>query len=222
MGPHFDFDFDELVNFDTVVDVDESDLRTFLNMIARSNDQSDDNKKENEPMEDLPFCELMGFDNEPYVFSVPVIRSVIFNGPATTIIWADDEKTTVKLADGQEYDRYAGFCACVCKRLFGSSTNSKKMMDDHDVDVIRNRLAEKKQREKEQNKARDAAARAAKEKSEMPSYDDFRRMVTDRIIRLAADSAAMDILGQIRGNKSNDDTDALLNYLHNKEQNEDV
>lgn len=53
--------------------------------------------------------------------NLPEIRKVIFNDPATIIIWADGTKTVVKCAEGDTYTKWAGFAFCVCKKIMGDS-----------------------------------------------------------------------------------------------------
>lgn len=47
------------------------------------------------------------------------VKKVIFNGPATIVIWGDGTKTIVKCADGDSYSKWAGFAMCIAKRLYG-------------------------------------------------------------------------------------------------------
>lgn len=58
-------------------------------------------------------------------------RKVIFSGPKTIVIWEDGTKTIVGCADGQEYDEYAGFCAALAKKIFGSTSAAKRAMGTH-------------------------------------------------------------------------------------------
>jgi hypothetical protein len=57
-------------------------------------------------------------------------RKVIFSGPKTIVIWEDGTKTIVGCAEGQEYDEYAGFCAALAKKIFGSTAKAKRMMNN--------------------------------------------------------------------------------------------
>lgn len=57
------------------------------------------------------------------------IKQVIFNGPKTIILWKDGTKTIATCGDGDCYDKYAGFCAAVTKKMFGSTTKVKKILD---------------------------------------------------------------------------------------------
>ncbi|MBR6641155.1 MAG: hypothetical protein IKL08_03060 [Clostridia bacterium] len=47
------------------------------------------------------------------------ISKVIFNRPATIILWTDGSKTIVKCAEDEIYDAEKGFAMAVCKKLFG-------------------------------------------------------------------------------------------------------
>lgn len=54
------------------------------------------------------------------------VKKVIYNPPATIVMWDDGTKTVVKCMDDEWYSPYSGFCACVCKKLFGSSSAARK------------------------------------------------------------------------------------------------
>ena len=60
-------------------------------------------------------------------------RKVIFSGPKTIVIWEDGTKTIVGCAEGQEYDEYAGFCAALAKKIFGTTSAAKRVMDANKV-----------------------------------------------------------------------------------------
>lgn len=51
------------------------------------------------------------------------IEKVIFNDPATIVYWKDGTKTVVKCQPDCEYSKYAGFMACVTKKVFGNKGN---------------------------------------------------------------------------------------------------
>lgn len=59
---------------------------------------------------------------------VPPLKKVIFSGPKTIVLWADGTKTIVSCGADDTYDYYAGFCAAVVKKLFGSTTHAKKVL----------------------------------------------------------------------------------------------
>lgn len=48
------------------------------------------------------------------------IKKVIFNGPATIILWDDGTKTVVKCKEGDPYSKEAGFALCLLKKLAGN------------------------------------------------------------------------------------------------------
>lgn len=51
------------------------------------------------------------------------IKKVIFNNPATIIIWSDGSKTVVKVQNGEEYDPEKGMSLCCAKKLLGNKSN---------------------------------------------------------------------------------------------------
>ena len=57
------------------------------------------------------------------------IRQIIFSGPKTIVIWSDGSKTIVSCSKDDTYDGYIGFCAAVAKKMFGSTSQVKKVID---------------------------------------------------------------------------------------------
>lgn len=49
-----------------------------------------------------------------------LFNKVIYNGPATIILWNDGTKTVVKCKEGDSYSPEAGFALAVLKRLTGN------------------------------------------------------------------------------------------------------
>ena len=47
-------------------------------------------------------------------------KKIIYNGPATIILWTDGTKTVVKCKEGDPYSPEAGFALAVLKRLTGN------------------------------------------------------------------------------------------------------
>lgn len=66
-------------------------------------------------------------------WEIPDIERVYISGHYTTIEWADGKKTTVGCSPDDNYSEYAGFAACVLKRLFGSSSNASNVLKAHRV-----------------------------------------------------------------------------------------
>lgn len=57
----------------------------------------------------------------------PKVKRVIYNDPATIVLWEDGTKSVVMCMDGQPFDEYAGFCSAVVKKVFGSTSKAKKI-----------------------------------------------------------------------------------------------
>lgn len=53
--------------------------------------------------------------------SLPKIKKVIFNAPATIVIWRDGTKTVVKCQEGETYDKEKGLALCVAKKALGNN-----------------------------------------------------------------------------------------------------
>ena len=65
------------------------------------------------------------------------IKKVIFNDPATIIIWFDDSKTVVKCGEGDVYDPEKGMAMAIAKRFLGDKGNyyevfKKWLPEDHE------------------------------------------------------------------------------------------
>lgn len=53
--------------------------------------------------------------------TVPGVDKVVYNDPATVVIWSDGTKTVVKCHEGDVYDEREGFLLCCAKKLFGNA-----------------------------------------------------------------------------------------------------
>ena len=62
---------------------------------------------------------------------LPEIEKVHFSGPATTVIWADGTKTTVKCQDGDIYSEETGMALCISKKAFGNMPNFNNIFKKH-------------------------------------------------------------------------------------------
>lgn len=58
-----------------------------------------------------------------------MIDRVIFNDPATIIIWKDGSKTVVKRSEDDIWDPEKGFCMAIIKKLYGHTSFIKKFME---------------------------------------------------------------------------------------------
>ena len=97
-------------------------------------------------------------------YSIPGVKRVHFNGRACVILWEDDDKTVALCGEGETFDRYTGFMAAVCKKLFGGTTPAKKLMDEKDAAYQAQLKAEKAAKEKAER--REAAEKQAKKAHE--------------------------------------------------------
>lgn len=55
-----------------------------------------------------------------------LIKKVIFNGPATIVIWSDGTKTVVKCMDMDAYDREKGLMMAIMEKLLGGTKGDVK------------------------------------------------------------------------------------------------
>lgn len=51
------------------------------------------------------------------------IKNVIFNYPATIVLWEDGTKTVVKCQEGDEYSKETGLALCIAKKALGNQGN---------------------------------------------------------------------------------------------------
>ena len=60
---------------------------------------------------------------KPNTTKLPEIKDVIFNEPATIIIWKDGTKTVVKCQEGEGYDPEKGMAMAISKKALGNKGN---------------------------------------------------------------------------------------------------
>ena len=53
--------------------------------------------------------------------ALPEIKRVVFNERATIILWADGDKTVVKLGQGEVNDPEKGMAMAICKKVLGNT-----------------------------------------------------------------------------------------------------
>lgn len=55
----------------------------------------------------------------PFAFyNLSFFKKIIFNGPATIILWSDGSKTVVKVSDGDVFDPEMGICLATIKKFY--------------------------------------------------------------------------------------------------------
>ena len=122
-------------------------------------------------------------DHRKYLESI--VKKVIFNPPATIVMWADGyPKTVVKCQPGDTYDREKGLAMCIAKRCSGNSSAY--------CDVFKKWCGD--------NEAIHNARRALRDKLLLLASAEFQLMVDHEEVCVPP------IL-------SNDDSDRLLNYV---------
>lgn len=74
--------------------------------------------------------ELISLDHAPWEKKNPYIKKpgadikkVIFNDPATIVIWSDDSKTVVKCQPNDTYNKETGLAMCIAKKYLGNKGN---------------------------------------------------------------------------------------------------
>lgn len=55
--------------------------------------------------------------------TLPLIKNVYFNPPATVVLWNDGTKTVVKCQDGDTYSKETGLALCIAKKVMGNKGN---------------------------------------------------------------------------------------------------
>lgn len=53
----------------------------------------------------------------------PEIKNVVFNDPATVVMWSDGTKTVVKCQPGDAYSKETGLALCIAKKFLGNKGN---------------------------------------------------------------------------------------------------
>lgn len=56
---------------------------------------------------------------------IPKIKNVLFNDPATIVIFEDGSKTISKVEKGDHYDKETGLAICIAKRVLGNAEYRK-------------------------------------------------------------------------------------------------
>ena len=57
------------------------------------------------------------------IYNPFAIKDVIFNDPATIVLWVDGTKTVVKCQDGDVYSKDVGLALCFAKKALGNKGN---------------------------------------------------------------------------------------------------
>lgn len=92
-------------------------------------------------------CDCCGeCDYEPDFWGIPDIDHIVFSDPATIVFWEDGTKTVVKCMNGEKFERYAGFMAACMKKMFGSTSRAKAIMNEC---IVEQEPSKKKKKKKD-------------------------------------------------------------------------
>ena len=67
-------------------------------------------------------CKIMEDDKETNN-RLPKIKKVIFNKPATIVLWADGTKTVVKAQEKERFNKEKGLAMAIAKKVLGNQGN---------------------------------------------------------------------------------------------------
>lgn len=59
------------------------------------------------------------------------IEKVIYNGPATIVLWKDGTKTVVKCRKGDDFDFEKGLLLCIAKKAYGNTGKFNDVIRKH-------------------------------------------------------------------------------------------
>ena len=88
-----------------------------------------DQVKRNYILEAKDYMKTCLLDSSLYAYfkpnntNLPGIKDVIFNEPATIIMWSDGTKTVVKCQEGEGYDPEKGMAMAISKKALGNKGN---------------------------------------------------------------------------------------------------
>ena len=80
-----------------------------------------ENKNEWARISTIAFTEKVQYNRIPYGFMT--IKNVVFNDPATIVLWEDGTKTVVKCGEDEEFDWEKGLAMAIAKKAFGNQGN---------------------------------------------------------------------------------------------------
>lgn len=116
-------------------------------------------------------------------------------GFSVTVEWEDGTKTTVTNPN-ETVTEFSGFCACVAKKIFGSTTKMMKAMEDAQTESKRNYIL------KEEAKEREKRMRADKQKRRIELH---KKAVQEKLREMRIAKEAADILSKEQSEVSNND-----------------
>lgn len=107
------------------------------------------------------------------------VKSIRFDRKYTTVTWNDNTTTRVGCMLGDEYNKYEAFCAALAKRVYGSTSGVKHIVDTKDEQIE----IDKQRKERE---AQEAAAKIRKARKD-------RIWIKKRAKEIARENAAQEL-----------------------------
>ena len=107
------------------------------------------------------------------------VKSIKFDKKFTTVTWKDGTTTRVGCMLGDEYNKYEAFCAALAKRVYGSTSSVKHIVDTKDEQIE----IDKQRKERE---AQEAAAKIRKARKD-------RIWIKKRAKEIARENAAQEL-----------------------------
>lgn len=121
---------------------------------------------------DLDICPLKCITNLQ-------VKSIKFDKKFTTVTWNDGTTTRVGYMLEDEYNKYEAFCAALAKRIYGSTSSIKHIVDTKDEQIE----IDKQRKERE---AQEAAAKIRKARKD-------RIWIKKRAKEIARENAAQEL-----------------------------
>lgn len=107
------------------------------------------------------------------------VKSIKFDKKFTTVTWKDGTTTRVGCMLEDEYNKYEAFCAALAKRIYGSTSSVKHIVDTKDEQIE----IDKQRKERE---AQEAAAKIRKARKD-------RIWIKKRAKEIARENAAQEL-----------------------------
>lgn len=97
------------------------------------------------------------YDNIVTTKHIPEVKSIHFDKKFTTVTWMDNTTTRVGCMLGDEFNKYEAFCAALAKKIFGSTSKVKHIVDTKDEQIEIDK--QRKEREAQETAAKIRKAR---------------------------------------------------------------
>ena len=109
--------------FDIEVTISTKELNTITLRKKDINVRNKDEGRNEMPVERKSTSSIYYASVTAKSVSAPSIKKVIFNYPATIVLWSDGSKTVVKCQDGDIYDPEKGLAMAISKKALGNKGN---------------------------------------------------------------------------------------------------